>query len=339
MEPLVSVVIPIYNVEKYLDRCVSSVVNQTYRNLEIILVDDGSPDNCPAMCDAWAERDSRIRVIHKKNNGQGMARNSGMDIATGKYIFFFDSDDYVAYETVSLCVSSAEKQNADVVMFGFCHVFSDGTLKKVKLDVKQNLFSGESVREVVLPGLFTYDMGYGGSACGKMFRLKLLRDEGIRFASERVIISEDSYFSLEVFNIAQVVFLLPENLYYYYKRDGSFSNTYRWDRQEKINFFLEKCLEYVEGAGLPASVAVHVKARYHIYTLAHLKQTMVANMSMEQRKSKIKEILDDPTLRRTLRIDVLRLEKWKVRLFFTALKFRAHWLCCLLLKYKMRSVD
>ena len=90
MEPLVSVVIPIYNVEKYLDRCVSSVVNQTYRNLEIILVDDGSPDNCPAMCDAWAERDSRIRVIHKKNNGQGMARNSGMDIATGKYIFFFD---------------------------------------------------------------------------------------------------------------------------------------------------------------------------------------------------------------------------------------------------------
>lgn len=94
-EPLISVIVPVYKVEPYLDKCISSIVNQTYRNLEIILVDDGSPDNCPAICDAWAEKDSRIRVIHQKNQGGGAARNAGFDVAIGKYIGLVDSDDYI----------------------------------------------------------------------------------------------------------------------------------------------------------------------------------------------------------------------------------------------------
>ena len=92
---LISVIVPVYKVEKYLDKCVQSIVDQTYRNLEIILVDDGSPDNCPAMCDAWAEKDDRIRVIHKENGGLSDARNAGMAIATGEYIGFVDSDDWI----------------------------------------------------------------------------------------------------------------------------------------------------------------------------------------------------------------------------------------------------
>ena len=97
---LVSVVLPIYKVEKYLNRCIESVVNQTYSNLEIILVDDGSPDSCPNMCDEWKKKDSRIVVIHKENGGLGEARNSGISAANGKYICFFDSDDYVSNETI-----------------------------------------------------------------------------------------------------------------------------------------------------------------------------------------------------------------------------------------------
>lgn len=96
--PLISVIIPVYKVEAYLDKCVKSVMNQTYRNLEIILVDDGSPDRCPEMCDAYATEDSRITVIHKKNEGLSAARNSGMEIATGEYIGFVDSDDWIAPE-------------------------------------------------------------------------------------------------------------------------------------------------------------------------------------------------------------------------------------------------
>ena len=103
MKPLISVIIPVYNVERYLDECIKSIVNQTYENLEIILVDDGSPDNCPRMCDDWAKKDERIRVIHKENGGLASARNAGMNICTGEYISFVDSDDWMelnAYESL-----------------------------------------------------------------------------------------------------------------------------------------------------------------------------------------------------------------------------------------------
>ena len=115
---LVTVVLPIYNVEKYLDRCMKSIVNQTYRNLEIILVDDGSPDHCPEICDRWAETDNRIRVIHKENAGLGMARNTGIENASGEYICLFDSDDYVALDLVEKAYTLAQESQADIVIFG-----------------------------------------------------------------------------------------------------------------------------------------------------------------------------------------------------------------------------
>ena len=93
--PKVSIIVPIYNVERFLDRCMDSLLNQTLKDIEIIMVDDGSPDNCPQMCDEYAKNDSRVKVIHKKNAGLGMARNSGLEIATGEYVAFVDSDDYV----------------------------------------------------------------------------------------------------------------------------------------------------------------------------------------------------------------------------------------------------
>ena len=95
MSSVISVIVPIYNVEDYLDRCVDSIINQTYSNLEIILVDDGSPDNCPKMCDDYAKKDSRIKVVHKENGGLSDARNAGMKVATGEYISFIDSDDWI----------------------------------------------------------------------------------------------------------------------------------------------------------------------------------------------------------------------------------------------------
>lgn len=103
---VVSVVLPIYNVEKYLSRCLESVVNQSYRKLEIILVDDESPDKCPEICDEWAAKDSRIKVIHKKNGGLGYARNTGIENATGEYICFVDSDDYIAPDTIEKAYKS-----------------------------------------------------------------------------------------------------------------------------------------------------------------------------------------------------------------------------------------
>lgn len=130
-EETVTVIVPVYNVEKYLDRCVKSIVRQTYKDLEIILIDDGSPDRCPEMCDAWKLKDSRIKVIHKKNAGLGYARNTGIDNATGKYLCFVDSDDYIAPDTIEKAYYCAVQYNADIVSYGYYVVASDGDRKSV----------------------------------------------------------------------------------------------------------------------------------------------------------------------------------------------------------------
>lgn len=130
MNPLISVIVPIYNVEKYLARCVDSIVNQTYKNLEIILVDDGSPDRCPKMCDDYAEKDSRIKVVHKKNGGLSDARNAGMAVATGEYISFIDSDDYVSDDFFECLLDVMNKENSDIAECSVVKLYEDGHLEQ-----------------------------------------------------------------------------------------------------------------------------------------------------------------------------------------------------------------
>ena len=127
-QPLISVIVPIYKVEEYLDRCVESIVNQTYKSLEIILVDDGSPDNCPQMCDSWAGKDNRIKVVHKENGGLSDARNAGMPFATGEIISFIDSDDWIEFDMFEKMLNRMQADNSDMVSCGVKWVEEDGSL-------------------------------------------------------------------------------------------------------------------------------------------------------------------------------------------------------------------
>ena len=124
---LISIIVPVYRVEPYLDRCVQSIVDQTYQNLEIILVDDGSPDNCPAMCDAWAAKDSRVKVIHKENGGLSDARNAGLAAAAGEYIGFVDSDDWISPDMYRLLYENMAEHGSDVSACGVEMVWEDRT--------------------------------------------------------------------------------------------------------------------------------------------------------------------------------------------------------------------
>ena len=125
MNELISIIVPVYMVEKYLDRCIESITNQTYKNLEIILVDDGSPDNCPEICDKWAEKDSRIKVIHKENGGLSDARNAGVAVATGDYIGFVDSDDYIEPDMYEKLLDVIHQTNAEIASCKFRHVYEN----------------------------------------------------------------------------------------------------------------------------------------------------------------------------------------------------------------------
>ena len=128
---LISVIVPVYKVEQYLDECIQSIVNQTYTNLEIILVDDGSPDNCPQICDEWAKKDSRIRVLHNKNNGVSAARNAGLTIAKGQYIGFVDSDDYIAADMYESLMVGIKQGNKKISCCLVNHVYEDGVIEPI----------------------------------------------------------------------------------------------------------------------------------------------------------------------------------------------------------------
>ena len=129
---LISVIVPIYKVEEYLDCCIRSIINQTYSNLEIILVDDGSPDGCPEICDAWVKKDSRIKVIHKENGGLSDARNAGMVIASGEYVAFIDSDDRVESEFIQKLYNVITEHNADIAECAVSYVDENGNILRVR---------------------------------------------------------------------------------------------------------------------------------------------------------------------------------------------------------------
>ena len=170
-KPLVSIIIPVYNVEKYLDKCLDSVVNQTYTNLEIILVDDGSPDRCPAICDEWKSRDSRIKVIHQPNGGLSRARNAGLKIATGEFIGFVDSDDWIEPDMYETLLSTMLETGADIVVCNFyCEeVNSDAFIQKPKSPVIERYTAEEALKLLISEKTFIHPVVWN-----KLFRKHLL---------------------------------------------------------------------------------------------------------------------------------------------------------------------
>ena len=145
--PKVSVIVPVYNVEPYIDRCVSALFNQTLKEIEIILVDDESPDNCPALCDEYARLDSRVRVVHKKNGGLGMACNSGLEIATGEYVAFCDSDDWVEPEMYTDMYEAAKQADADMIFSGLRQVDQTGRITPMSQSCTLRVYNGRDELE------------------------------------------------------------------------------------------------------------------------------------------------------------------------------------------------
>ena len=209
---LISVIVPVYKVESYLDRCVASIVNQTYSNLEIILVDDGSPDRCGAMCDAWAEKDPRIKVIHKENGGLSDARNAGMAIATGEYIAFVDSDDYLAPEMYRQLLEHMVADKSDIAACGVEMVFEDGSPSRML--TKSGccvLNTEEAMASVIAEDWLKQPVWY------KLYKTELIRD--ILFPVGKY--HEDVFWTYRAVARAKKVSVFDTPCYFYTQRSGS----------------------------------------------------------------------------------------------------------------------
>lgn len=237
--PLVSVIVPIYNVEAYLDQCIQSITEQSYRNLEILLVDDGSPDQCPAICDRWAEKDSRIRVIHKVNSGVSDSRNLGISMATGDYLMLPDSDDYLEPGAIEMLVSYAQENQAQCVLGGYKRLLRDGTfVEKPSAEAVVVCDGKQEVEEHILRRLIGAEYRavkpLSQSVCVKLFDRRLVVDSSIKFLSVRDIGSEDFYFNICLFEHVEKAVIIPQTFYVYRDNGASCSNTYQPDRLDSF---------------------------------------------------------------------------------------------------------
>ena len=208
----ISVVIPMYKVEKYLKKCIESVLKQTYTNLEIILVDDGSPDKCGEICEEYKKKDSRIKVIHKENGGLSDARNKGIDVATGKYVTFIDSDDFIEENYIEFLYNLIQKYNADISIGSHKVIYNNRIIDKSTY--KEFSENSEKILEKIL-----YDDGVDLSAWGKLYKIKLF-DE-IRFPKGRLY--EDSATTYKLIHLANVIAVSSRPIYNYVMRNNSIS--------------------------------------------------------------------------------------------------------------------
>ncbi|MFD2742978.1 MULTISPECIES: glycosyltransferase [Sphingobacterium] len=234
--PKISVVVPIYNVEKYLDRCMQSLQNQTLKDIEIILVDDESPDNCPKMCDEYASQDPRVKVIHKKNAGLGFARNSGLSSATGEFVIFVDSDDWIDTTALSIMYNEAIKNNVDTVFCNHDLETNSGNFDTVH-EIKENrlLTSKNEIAQYLLnmigaPASEANDRLYSMSVWHALYSVDVIKKANILFFSEREFLSEDVLFHVQYLYYSQRVSLLDASFYKYCLNETSLTKTYRSDR-------------------------------------------------------------------------------------------------------------
>jgi hypothetical protein len=216
-------------------------------------------------------------------------------------------------------------------------VYDDGRSIPKEINSHKDVFTSQEVSSELLPAMFTYDMGFGVSAWGKMFSLATIRHYSLSFVSEREIISEDAYFALEFFSHASVVSLVNECLYFYYKREESLSRSFRIDRHKQNDNFLQKSMDYVETVQLPKRVITHLTVRYHMYVIASMKQLLSSNLSKKDKSAILSEIFHSKVMMSSISTEVIKIHKTSLKMFFTLLKLKCYLLCKVLLYFKIKS--
>ena len=288
----VSIILPIYNVEKYLDRCMQSLLNQTMRDIEIIMVDDGSPDNCPKMCDEYAKKDNRVKVVHKKNAGLGFARNSGLEVATGEYVAFVDSDDYVGLNMYKTLYDRAQECECDAVFCGFrTEVRPDKWMysDEVKADV---VWKGKDVHTFMLDMIASgagvkAERLYQMSVWHSIYKRSLIEKNHLRFVSEREVASEDIPFQVDFLLKANTVAYIAETFYSYCLNGTSLTATLKPEKYARYRQ-LRNCLL---AKSTDAEYINRVNRLFIGYTRSHLYD--VINSTWKNKISMMNEIQGD----------------------------------------------
>lgn len=300
-KPLVSIIVPIFNVEKYLEKCLDTLIGQTYENIEIILIDDGSTDKSAEICDKYALKDKRVRVIHKINGGVSAARNDALQQANGQLIMFVDSDDWINSETCGTAVSTMQESGADVVMWTYISENNGNQSPKIIFG-SDTIFEGTNVKEKLhrrLFGLTGEELAnpeLADSLCpvwGKLYKKELILDNNISFVDlSEIGTYEDGLFNIEVFSqVEKAVYL--NKCFYHYRKENSSSVTsgYRKDLFEKWQHLFDLMQEYIAENNLPSDYQAALNNRIALSIVGLGLNIISCNCSAVKKIKMIKEII------------------------------------------------
>lgn len=340
MEILFSVILPVYNVYDYLERCLVSVLGQRGEDYEVILVDDGSTDGSGALCDAWAQKDARIRVIHKPNGGLSSARNAGLAAACGEYVLMFDADDYIEPDTLDVLRAAIREFSADIVRFDLMrHV--GNRQEEHRTPMPAGLYDEAAVKERLLDAALLHSGGYWLSACTHAYRLDFLRENELRFVSEREVLSEDYLFNISALLCAKSVYLTNRLLYHYDARPGSLTTSARPCVMERYTALYKRQKAFFRARH--ASWALERKLNtFYVYSLVYCccisdEYCGFGARSWKDARAHVRAILQNKSLRESVRnMDCSALAfKEKIKVWFIRLGFEPG-LCFAFRKFKKR---
>ena len=276
MEELVSIVVPIYKVEKYMHKCIDSIINQTYKKIEIILIDDGSPDNCGKICDDYAKKDSRIKAVHKENNGVSSARNLGIEISTGNWIAFIDSDDWIENDYIEQLFSIANKDGSDIALCGYNRI-NNNSIQTI------NVANGK------IEEYNSYDFlikTLNPQTAFGLCHMKLIKKDciqNLRF-DENLVVGEDALFNMQLSkNIKKAVFY-KKALYNYRNNSNSVVKRYDDNYAKKYMESMKKCKEYITSNYTDSKI----KQNYYNYVAYHVMLVSVNYCFHPENKNKHK---------------------------------------------------
>lgn len=240
MKPWISVIVPVYNVEAYLERCVDSLIHQTMHRLEIILVDDGSTDLSGQICDRLGLEHENIKVVHKDNGGLASARNEGLQHVTGEYIAFVDSDDWVEKETYQTLYEKTKDCYPDIITYGYQKIKNNQILIKEHACFPEGTYNKDEIQGLILPDSIAREKAFNQvnlpvqlSACMCIYRRLFLTENDLKFESERIVLSEDWLFNIACLCRAQQIMIIHNILYNYDTRETSLSMSYKADSYKR----------------------------------------------------------------------------------------------------------
>lgn len=331
----ISIIVPVYNTEKYLRQCIESLINQTYEDIEIILVNDGSRDNSGGICDEYAKSDNRIKVIHKENEGLSNARNTGVNVSIGKYIMFVDSDDWIDIETCKVVLNVAVEHSCDLVFWSYVREYGNESKPKKVYSTDKDfvVFSQEEVKNKLhrrVAGLIGEELRNPehndslSTVWGKLYSSKSVKDSKFEFVDTKIIGNEDALYNLYVLGDVKKAVYVDKTLYHYRKNNqASFTKLQSYTLYKKWKKLFMYIREYIDNNNLGHLFDDALDNRICLSVIGlGIVITKSKEISLKQKLSLISEILNEEEYKKAFKKLSLRNFTLKWKLFFMFAKYR-----------------